>query len=80
MAFIVTCSASECTAGDVRLVGGTNNYNGQVQVCYEGVWGTVASDGWDSNNALVVCRQLGYPEISEILVTKIVLKFNCFIL
>lgn len=49
-----------CTEGDVILLNGTNGFHeGRVLVCKQG-WKRVCNDSWDSNDAMVVCRQLGY--------------------
>ncbi|XP_072182335.1 galectin-3-binding protein A-like [Diadema setosum] len=48
----------------VRLVGGSNEREGRVEISCNGQWGTVCDDGWDINEAHVVCRDLGYSSAS----------------
>ena len=44
----------------MRLVDGVTQYEGTVQIRWNSEWRTICSDGWDDQDAVVVCRQFNY--------------------
>ena len=54
-------SGNDTKEWDIRLVGGRVLWVGRVEVFLSGEWGTVSDDYYSgTQNAKVVCRQLGY--------------------
>ena len=64
---------SNCSDGDVRLVGGATSNEGRVEICVNQMWGTVCRStssyylisSFGVEEGRVVCRQLGYQEFGE---------------
>ena len=49
--------------GDLRLVGGPHNWEGRVEVFWNGTWGAISDSQWSTTDANVVCKQLKHsPE------------------
>ena len=51
---------TECNSSDVRLANGEDSYEGELQVCHNGVWSKacIYNDNFASKNALVACRTI----------------------
>lgn len=58
------CTIADCSDGNVRLtnnsIPSTDIGEGRVEICHDNVYGVVCANRWDSIDAGVVCRQLGY--------------------
>ena len=57
---VMCAEGSNCTQGALRLQDGIAT-RGRLEICYLNRWGTVCDDRWDDVDAMVACRQLGFP-------------------
>ena len=60
------CCCLDCRDGDIRLEGSLSSLKGRVEMCYDGVWGTICSHSWSTSDASVVCRQLGFSSSGNV--------------
>ena len=51
-----------CVHGQARLVRGPSEYEGQLEVCYNGQWGTVCDDYFGQVDANVGCKNI-FPSL-----------------
>ena len=51
--------------GDLSLVNGNEDPEGRVQICHDYHWVAVCVNYWTMPEAVVVCRQLGFPTHGE---------------
>jgi hypothetical protein len=56
-----------CARGSIRLQGGST-LSGRVEICNNGVWGTVCDDFFSNVDAQVACVQLGFATTGKFIV------------
>ena len=61
----LTVEPANCGTGDIRLVGGSLESEGRLEVCVNQLWGTVCSRYWDYEETRIACRQLGHQELGN---------------
>lgn len=50
-----------CDEGDIRLIESSNRFQiGLIEICVNGIWGTICRDSWGNVEASIACKQLGY--------------------
>ena len=53
---------NECISGDVRLANSSNNIEGRVEICTDGMWASVCDRNWGIVETHLFCKQLlGHP-------------------
>lgn len=53
----------------LRLAAGHRAKEGRLEVLFQGIWGTVCSEGWDWPAAHVACRTLGFGGVDALSMT-----------
>ena len=49
----------------MRIVGGSNRFEGRVEMCYREEWGTICDNQFGRFEAAVVCSQLGFSRLRK---------------
>ena len=62
-----TLCQDTCSDGELRMTGPntTDLIAGRIELCTGVEWRAVCHGGWDVADAMVVCRQLGFPAEGE---------------
>ena len=48
------------------MVGGRDVNEGRIEIFYNNTWGTICDDIWDTRDAIVACRKLGYLQVVRV--------------
>ncbi|XP_052271435.1 scavenger receptor cysteine-rich type 1 protein M130-like [Dreissena polymorpha] len=57
----VHCEGRPLVIQEIRLVNGSSNNDGRVEIKVLDTWGTVCDDDFGIEDALVICKMMGFP-------------------
>ena len=57
--------SATCIDGEIRLVSSPHEHAGRVEICHDNHYGTVCEDDWSTEDANVVCGQMGYEKFGK---------------
>ena len=52
-----------CDEGNLTLTNGNGMNEGRVEICVNNSWWTVCDSDWGTEEATIVCKQLGFIEL-----------------
>ena len=50
----------------MRFSNGLIPQEGNVEICFSGIWRSVCDINWDDKDAFVICREMGFPTTGKI--------------
>ncbi|XP_041372561.1 deleted in malignant brain tumors 1 protein-like [Gigantopelta aegis] len=62
--FCLCSVVSGLDKSSVRLVNGSNDNEGRVEILHDGQWGSICDDGFNDTEVQVVCRSLGFQSVN----------------
>ena len=78
--YVIRYTDAQYRYGDIRLVGGSYQWEGRVEIFISETWGTITDSEWTNNDAQVVCRKLGHFKPGTFSVCSIFFQWVCHIL
>lgn len=70
---------ADCLDGELRLVNGSDEREGRLEICFNRAWGTICRDEFNQTEATVACGQLGFSREGAVLHTYIMINRICMI-
>ena len=68
MTYLSSIAEGSYREGDIRLVEGPTDWEGRMDIFWNGTWGTIIDSQWTVSDARVVCRQLQHAAGSGMVV------------
>ena len=65
MLFMFLPEGTPCAYGELRLIGGTNELEGRLEVCIDGQFGSICDDFWSVADANTACLQMGFAGVGK---------------